>query len=255
MTMNVAEGARIDAAPVLVDRRGPALTITLNRPRRLNAINDPLVEALTSALDEAADADARVVVLRGAGRAFCSGHDLTMPLEHEDNAAMRRRLTQLQGITTRIDQLDRPVVAALHGWAVGAGAEIALNCDLIVAETGTRFMFPEVSVGLTMTNGLSHTLASVIGTQRTKRLLFLKEVVTSEDLHRWGLVSHLAEPGQLEQVTTDLADQLSRLPPGALGAAKRLVNTGRGSDLAAALEREVVAALGVDPREYPGPTG
>lgn len=247
--MEASDNQPDSATPVLAEQVGSTLVLTLNRPNRLNAIDDGLVAALSSALDAGADERVRVVVLRGAGRAFCSGHDLTTPLEG-DSAATRRRLDRLQGLTRKLDGLDQPVIASVHGWAVGAGAEIALSCDLLVADEEARFMFPEVSVGLSMTNGLSHTLASVIGGQRAKRILFLKEVVSAVDFHRWGLVSHLVEAGRLEERTMALADELAQLPPRALATAKRLVNTGLGSDLRSSLERETVAALSVDPSEY-----
>jgi enoyl-CoA hydratase/carnithine racemase len=239
-------------APVLTELRGDTCFITLNRPERLNAINDSLVQGLSEALDDAADPKVRVVVLRGAGRAFCSGHDLKVPLEQGQPDVSRRRLARLQDVTRKIDALDQPVIAAVHGWAVGAGAEIALNCDLIVADCAARFMFPEVSVGLTMTNGLSHVLAAAAGPQRAKRIMFLKEIVTATDLHGWGLISHLAEATDLEVQTMALAKDLGSLPPTALASAKHLVNGGRGSDLPSALERELLTAMAVDPEEYGG---
>ena len=239
-------------SPVLTDQVGHTFSITLNRPERLNAIDDGLVDALSAALDDAADSGARVVVLRGAGRAFCSGHDLKVPLDQGDTGATRRRLARLQGVTQQIDALDQPVVAVVHGWAVGAGAEIALNCDLIVAEATARFRFPEVSVGLSMTNGLSHLLASVAGPQRTKRILFLKETVTATDLHRWGLVSHLAEAGDLHLQAAAVTETLAGLPASALASAKHLLNAGLGSDLTSSLERELLTAMTVDPGEYGG---
>lgn len=239
-------------SPVVTEQLDRTFRITLNRPQRLNAINDPLVEALSAALDAAADSSARVVVVRGAGRAFCSGHDLKVPLDHGNASATRRRLATLQRITRQIVELDQPVLAAVHGWAVGAGAEIALNCDLVVAERATRFRFPEVSVGLTMTNGLSQLLASVAGPQRTKRILFMEETVTAADMHRWGLVSHLAEVGELDEQARLVSDHLADLPAGALACAKHLTNSGFGSDLTSSLERELLTAMSVDPREYGG---
>jgi 2-(1,2-epoxy-1,2-dihydrophenyl)acetyl-CoA isomerase len=136
-----------NAAAVRYRIEGDVAFVTLNRPRQLNAVNTHLVEALCQSLDRAAEDDAAAVVLSGAGRAFCAGHDFKEDLGEESDDAARRRLERMQDVTRKVQQLPAPVIAAVHGFALGAGCEFALCCDLIVADPSAVFGFPEVEVG------------------------------------------------------------------------------------------------------------
>lgn len=244
---------------VLVQHHPDRVVVTLNRPQRLNAITDGLVREMSAALaavpEPRSDDGPRVVVIRGAGRAFSSGHDLKEPVPVETEDEARARLERLQDLTRLMVGCPVPVVAAVHGWAVGAGAEIALAADLVVAETTARFTLPEVGVGLAVTNGISRVLAPALGPQRAKRVMFLGEPMTAEELHTAGLVSHLTEPGTLDAAVSDLVAALAAQPPVALTWAKRLLDAGAGADLETALSAEVEASLRLSPAERRGLRG
>lgn len=241
---------------ILVERDGTRVVVSLNRPHRLNAITDALVQELSAAIAgvEAPESgsDPRVVVIRGEGRAFSSGHDLKEPAADETEAEARQRLERLQDLTRVMVRCPVPVVAAVHGWAVGAGAEIAFAADLVVAETTARFSLPEVGVGLAVTNGVSRVLAPALGPQRAKRVMFLGEPLGAEELHAAGLVSHLVAPGDLDTAVDALVEELAERPPVALTWAKRLLDSGAGADLETALAAEVEASLRLSPTEFRG---
>ena len=133
--------------------------IYLNRPHRLNAVVPELTAGLVAALGRAGQDGARVVILAGRGRAFCSGFDLKEPMPAETVLATRIRVDGIQEVTRAIRRFPGPVVAAVHGYALGAGCEFALGCDLVVAAENAEFGFPEVSVGLSVTGGISPAAA------------------------------------------------------------------------------------------------
>ncbi len=183
------------------------------------------------------------MVLAGRGRAFCAGHDLKEPAPAEDEAAGRQRLQRIQDVTRAIRSFPGPVIAAVHGYALGAGAEFALGCDLVVAAQDARFGFPEVGVGLSVTGGISALLPRTVGPVRAKELLFLGEHLSAEDAHRLGLVNRVVAAGSHEQAALDLAQRLVAQPPAALALAKSLLDHGVDSTEAQALDREVDAAI------------
>src|SRR5689334_18258727 len=158
-----------DGAAVELSVDADVAVIALNRPQRLNAVNDQLVEGLLAALSEVEAGDCGAAVLTGRGRAFCAGHDLKEPRGDADG--LLGRLEHLQDVTRRIRGLSIPVIAAVHGHAVGAGAEFALGCDLVVAAEGTRFRFPEVGVGLSVTGGVTKLLTLLVGPLRAKEMV------------------------------------------------------------------------------------
>ncbi|WP_007027272.1 enoyl-CoA hydratase/isomerase family protein, partial [Saccharomonospora iraqiensis] len=147
--------------------------VRLNRPGRLNAVTPELVDDLIAALRGiATDEGVGAVVLTGAGRAFCSGHDLRQPPPEQEP---RARLERLQEVTRTLRALPQPVVASVHGYAVGAGAEFALGCDLVLAADDAVFAFPEVGLGLSVTGAASRLLPLLVGPLRAKELVLRGE--------------------------------------------------------------------------------
>jgi enoyl-CoA hydratase/carnithine racemase len=217
--------------------------IHLDRPHRLNAVVPGLVDGLLAALDRARDEQVRVVILAGRGRAFCAGHDLKEPARAEDEAAARARLQRIQDVTRAFRSFPGPVVAAVHGYALGAGAEFALGCDLVVAAQDARFGFPEVGVGLSVTGGISALLPRVVGPVRAKELLMLGEHITADHARDLGLVNRVVPVGAHEEAALELADRLAGQPVAALALAKSLLDAGVDSTEPEALDREVEAAL------------
>lgn len=222
---------------------GPVALVHLDRPQRLNAVVPALVDGMLEGLQRASSQGVGAVVLAGRGRAFCAGHDLKEPSPTEDETAARLRLQRIQDVTRAIRVLPVPVVAAVHGYALGAGAEFALGCDLVIAAQDARFGFPEVGVGLSVTGGISALLPQTVGLVRAKELLFLGEHLSAQDAHRLGLINRVVPTGSHENAALDLALRLAEQPPAALALAKSLLDNGINSTESAAFEREVDAAI------------
>jgi 2-(1,2-epoxy-1,2-dihydrophenyl)acetyl-CoA isomerase len=222
--------------------------IYLNRPHRLNAVVPELTEGLVAALGRAEEDGARVVVLAGRGRAFCSGHDLKEPIPPETALATRRRVEVIQDVTRAIRRFSGPVVAAVHGYALGAGCEFALGCDLVVAGQDAWFGFPEVSVGLSVTGGISRLLPLMVGPMRAKELVLLGERFDATAAREMGLVNRVVPAGEHEIAAAELAARLRDLPPLALTLAKQVLDRGADSALEEAMATETdFAALTVAP--------
>ena len=222
--------------------------VYLNRPHRLNAIVPELTAGLVAALARAGEDGARVVVLAGRGRAFCSGHDLKEELPPETVLATRLRVEQIQDVTRAIRRFPGPVIAAVHGYALGAGCEFALGCDLVVASEDAQFGFPEVSVGLSVTGGISRLLPLLVGPVRAKELLLLGERFGAARARELGLVNQVAVAGQHEQAAGVMAARLRDQPRLALALAKQALDRGADCALEEAMAAEVdFAALTVAP--------
>ena len=174
---------------VLSQRKDGIAILTLNRPERLNAINDALVQALRRALSAAlADAEIRVILLTGAGRAFCSGDDLEdFPAQSRTEDIARRYLDDLQDVTRLMVMGEKMVVGAVHGWAVGGGLEWAIDCDLLLLAEGTRLCFPEVKWGMIPTGGITQILPRKIGLSRAQQLILFGEVIEAKAALDMGL--------------------------------------------------------------------
>lgn len=223
-------------------RDGVAL-VHLNRPERLNAVVPALTDGLVSALTRAATDGARVVVLAGRGRAFCAGHDLKEPAPVETVLETRQRLERIQDVTRLIRRFPGVVVAAVHGYALGAGCEFALACDVVVADEDAQFGFPEVGVGLSVTGGISRLLPQLVGLAKAKELLLLGERVPAPEAAAIGLISRVVPAGEHEKAAADLAERLKARPPLAVSLAKRVLDLGLDGTLDEALATEVDHAL------------
>ena len=213
------------------------LTLTLDRPAQLNALTDEMSDALASELEEAAAYDGvRVVVLRGAGRAFCAGADIAGsegPMQLDVRA-----LDRANRIVRALTRLDKPVVAAVHGPAAGVGCSIALACDLAVAAESSTFLLAFARIGLMPDGGATATVAAAIGRARAMRMALLAEPLTAREAYDAGLVTHLAPDDSFPSLVDTLARRLAAGPPLALAASKKAVNAATLPHLDAALERE-----------------
>jgi 2-(1,2-epoxy-1,2-dihydrophenyl)acetyl-CoA isomerase len=227
--------------------------VYLNRPHRLNAVVPELTAGLVAALARAGEDGARVVVLAGRGRAFCSGYDLKEELPPETVLATRLRVEQIQDVTRAIRRFPGPVIAAVHGYALGAGCEFALGCDLVVAAEDAQFGFPEVSVGLSVTGGISRLLPLLVGPVRAKELVMLGERFGAARALELGLVNQVAVAGQHEQAAAVIAARLREQPRLALALAKQALDRGADCALEEAMAAEVdFAALTVAPGAVSG---
>lgn len=208
---------------ILTNDDGPVRTLTLNRPEKLNALNDELRAELQHAVDETAEAtDIRVVVLRGAGRAFSAGADLRGAPPAEASESPRTALEQRrangrwQRLLDDIERLPQVTVAALHGHVIGGAALLAVACDLRVAADDLQFRIPELEIGIPLTWAGLPRLAREIGLSRTRDLVMTGRTVTATEAADIGLVHRTAPAGQgqaLDDTLTQLIETLVAQPP------------------------------------------
>lgn len=217
--------------------------IYLNRPHRLNAVVPQLVEDLCRALDLAMEEQVGAVIFSGRGRAFCSGADLRHEEPPVTEAEERHRLQRLQDVTRKIRQSPHAVIAAVHGYALGAGCEFALCSDFVVAAETARFGFPEVSVGLGVTGGISHVLPATIGLALAKELVLLGEHFDAARAAQLGLINRVVPDDELERAALQMARLLRDLPRAALALAKSALDQGAQSTIESAYETETNNAL------------
>jgi enoyl-CoA hydratase/carnithine racemase len=193
---------------------GSVAEITLNRPERLNAINDELLRDLSAALTAAnADDTVAVIVLSGAGRAFCAGDDLTeFDSQARGEAEARAYLERIQDVTRLMVLGDKIVLGAVHGWAVGGGFEWLLDCDLVVMAEGTRCFFPEAQLGLFVTGGASHLLPRLVGLSKAKELVLLGEKIDARQALALGLANWVVTEDERMTKAREIAERLAALP-------------------------------------------
>ncbi|WP_232248653.1 enoyl-CoA hydratase/isomerase family protein [Streptacidiphilus rugosus] len=231
--------------PLLVARDGAGvLRLTLNRPEALNAVTADMRERLVAELDSAsADPGIRVVVLTGAGRAFCSGADLSGGSGGErlpgDVARMLRR--GVQRMVAAVLDCEKPVLCALNGVAAGVGVQLALACDLVVAAEGASLVQVFAKRGLVPDGGAAWLLPRLVGPQRAKELLFLGEKVRAEEAQRLGLLNRVVPAEELEKAVSEWAERLAAGPTRAYALTKALVNASLDVDRATAFEAEATA--------------
>ncbi|MFC9359994.1 enoyl-CoA hydratase/isomerase family protein [Rhodococcus sp. NPDC057014] len=220
---------------ILVGRDGAVATITLNRPTRRNAMTLDSWIALREALAELALDDAtRVVVLTGAGSDFCTGADL------DKRAPMHplTRMRQINATALAVAEFPKPLIAKVRGYAVGAGWNLALLCDLLIASRDAQFSQIFAKRGLSVDFGGSWLLPRMVGLHRAKRLVMLAEMLDAEQADALGLVSELVEPEELDATVARFAAGLTRSPTVAVMQSARLIEDGTTSSLRDALENE-----------------
>lgn len=212
-----------DSAPVLVADDAAVRIITLNRPEVRNAIDIPLRIALAEALETAdTDSNVRAIVLTGAGGAFCSGGDIAT-MERVPEAQALERVQMAQRVIRAIWNTSKPVIAAVEGPAIGAGAALAAACDRVVADRGARFATTFLNVGLAGDMGIYASLPERIGVARTRQMLMMGHLVDAATALDWGLVDALAEDGPALAAATADAHALAARPAEALGAVKAML--------------------------------
>ncbi|WP_329407679.1 enoyl-CoA hydratase-related protein [Nocardia vinacea] len=211
-------------------------TLTLNRPHRKNAITMELWVALREALDEIAhDAAVRAVVVTGAGSAFCSGADV---VDSDPYAAPFAKLRSISDVAQRLHDLPVPTVAKVRGAAVGAGWNLALGCDLVVATPDARFSQVFARRGLSLDCGGSWLLPKLVGVQQAKRLALLAETIDAAEARELGLVTWIKEPDLIDDFVDDVARRLAAGPPVAVAQTKALLNEGADATMREALAAE-----------------
>src|SRR4051812_47247578 len=223
-----------DENAVLTERRDGVLLITLNRPDARNAVNLPLAEGIAAALDDLdASDDVAVGVLTGAGKGFSSGMDLKAFATGERPWVGDRGFA---GIVQR--SADKPLIAAIEGFAVAGGFEVALACDLIVAARDARIGIPEVKRSLVAAGGALIRLPKRIPYHVAMEMALTGDPISAERAHALGIVNRLAEPGNAVEVALELAAEIARNGPLALDASKKIVSSTLDWDEAEAWQKQ-----------------
>jgi enoyl-CoA hydratase len=232
---------------IKVERRGSVAWIIFDRPQKLNAMTIATWQSLGEHIRALnADLSVRCAVFAGEGRSFLAGHDVGEIKEHcDDIQSGRVGATQLREWqkalqeTTRLIRLARfPFIAAVHGYAVGAGCELVFACDLVVAAHSAQFGFPEVNIGATITNGGTYFMPRKIGIAKARELAYTGEFISAEEAYRIGLVNRLAREENLREDAQALADRIATRAPMAVQLHKVMLDRGLEASLETMLHFE-----------------
>lgn len=223
---------------LLVSQSDNVLYLTLNRPDKYNSVTKELAKALQAQLDFAAKDDSvRCVYITGNGKAFCAGQDLVEATD--PNISLQTIVNDhYNPIIEQIRNLPKPVVAAVNGVAAGAGANIALACDVVVAARSASFIQAFSKIGLVPDSGGSFTLPRLIGFQRASALIMLGDKVSAEDALEMGMLYKIYNDGAFEEDSKALANKLAKMPTKGLAMTKELLNQSMTNDLTAQLAME-----------------
>jgi enoyl-CoA hydratase/carnithine racemase len=225
---------------VQVRREGPVAVLTLNRPEKLNALSTAVERALGDALGANEVQSSRAVVVAGRGMAFSAGADVHEMSEQTPSSILAYYRDAGQ-VYERVAALPMPTIAAIHGYCLGGGLELALACDFRVAEEAAVFGLPEVGLGIVPSSGGTHRLVRAVGAARAKELLLLRDRFGAEEALGFGLVTVVVPEGRADARAIEMAVELAGLPPLAVEVAKRAVDAAAESSREAGLLIERLA--------------
>jgi len=235
----------MDEQVLKLDKDGGVATLTLNRPQAMNALSRQLRRALIKAFGElAGDPDTRVVILTGAGRAFCAGLDLKELGGEVSSAAANETEAAISGgeLIQAMARLSQPVIGAINGFAITGGFELALACDLLIASSEARFADTHARVGIMPGWGLSQKLSRAIGIYRAKELSLTGNYLSAELAGAWGLVSRVVPPADLLPTCQALARDMLSCDPEVLRSYKRVIDEGFAVSFADGMRVEAEAS-------------
>ena len=223
---------------ILFEKRDSVAHISLNRPECVNAYNIQMRDDFSEALLAVElDPDIRALLITGEGRGFCAGADLT-EFGSAPSQVIARKVRWARDVWSQLINLDKPIIAAVHGFCIGSGIEIALLCDLRIASRGTVFALPEVQLGMIPAAGGTQTVPRVANTSHALDLLLTGRRADSEEALSIGLVTRLTEPDSLRYEACESAKRLAEAPPASMAAMKQVLRQGLDLDLVRALELE-----------------
>jgi enoyl-CoA hydratase/carnithine racemase len=248
MTQNVA-GLAENVIKVRVE--GELAYVAINRPEKRNAINAQVLGAIPAALAEAHKPGVRAIILYGEGAVFSAGIDFTSLVSDAggqggsgagvDSVRFRTFVHQAQSSLNAIERLEVPVIGALHGYVGGLGLELALACDARIAAAGTRLGMPEVRIGLVPDVGGTTRLTRTVGYAMAKELIMTARMIDADEAARIGLVNRVVAHDGHMAAAQELAREIARNAPLAVGLAKRIIDVGHGADKATFMELEALA--------------
>lgn len=238
-----AESRQALAAPaILVDRKGPVLTLTFNRPSAMNAVTDEMCTTLRDLGNEiAADAAARVVVVQGAGKCFSVGGDARLFAEHLDNMQplVLQMLPDFNDFVLALRRMDKVVIAKVHGVAAGGGLALALACDLIAAGAETQFAWGYRNIGTSPDAGGTYTLTRAVGEKKAFELLLYRHIFSAAEAERLGLINWVVPDAELDAFANELSAEMSKLSRNVVAETKRLVNLSKTTTLEQQMAAEI----------------
>ena len=237
---------------LLTEKHGTVTVLTLNRPTKLNALNADLVHALTDALEAAHDDnDVSVVVLAGAGRAFCAGADTSVPrpLTAENRRNLIRHGDHNIALTKLLGRIDKPIIAAVHGYALGAGCGLAFGSDMVVAAESARFGYPELKAGLAATSVTAQAV-HLMGRKVAFELLTMCENMLPARAYELGLINRIVPDDQLMTEAMAMAQKLAGWNPEFLAMTKRTFSRALAlpPDQALEMARDTAVMMGRFPK-------
>lgn len=206
--------------------------LTMNRPKALNALNMDTMKELGPCLDEIAkDSSVKVVIITGSGKSFVAGADIKemLPMTSKEGYDWGK---VGQGVFNKIEQLPQPVIAAINGYALGGGCEMAMACDIRIASEKAKFGQPEVGLGIIPGFAGTQRLPRLVGKGRAKELLFTGDIIDAEEAYRIGLVNRVVSKEELMEQAITMANKIRRQAPYAVQLCKEAVNVGMEVDLA-----------------------
>mgnify|MGYP005609782663 CR=1 FL=1 len=210
---------------LLVEVINNKMIITINRSEVRNALDTPTINEMRLALEKGMeDYDVKVVIITGAGeKSFASGADIR---SLRDRTMIETLSPSMQGLTSMIESFDKPVIAAVNGYALGGGFEISLACDICIASQNAKFGLPELSLGVIPGAGGTQRLAQIVGKRKAKELIFTGEILSAVDAERLGLVNKVVPLDELMETVEEMADKIIQKGPLALRLAKLSINAG-----------------------------
>ena len=217
---------------IILEKKDRIAKITLNRPNAMNAMNSLLKQELAVALDEVEhDEGIDVVILTGAGRAFCAGLDLK-------ETGQSLEIITFPGVWDRIRNFDKPTIAAVNGYAITGGFEIALSCDIILASENAMFADTHARVGIFPGGGITQLLPRLVGIKKAKELSFTGNYMNAQEALQFGLVNRVVPPEKLEQAAEALAKDIMSNDQVAVRKIKKIIDRGEGMPIESAITLE-----------------
>ena len=219
---------------MIFEKEDNIATLTFNRPDARNAVNNQVRAEFASPIEEIeADDEIRVMILTGKGKAFASGVDIK-----EFNQTTPYHAHNLYRLGERVEKLPKPVIAAVNGYCLGGGNEIAMGCDIIIASERAKFGQPELNIGIIPGGGATQRLPRLIGVYKAKELIFTSDIITAEEAFKLGMINRVVPEDQLMETAKEIAKKIAVKSPAALKLAKQAINYGMQTSLESGLKYE-----------------